>query len=340
MQQEQELDETLRSLKDLSAETIDGHRVKLNINIGLEIEPTEIHHVGAEGIGLYRTELPFMVRESFPSEQEQYLLYQQVLSSFVGKPVTMRTLDIGGDKSLSYFPIEEDNPFLGWRGIRISLDQPELFLTQIRAMLRANAGLGNLQIMIPMVSGLPEFDEATNLIQQAYRELCGEYSGITLPPIGTMIEVPSAVYHAVSLAQRADFLSVGSNDLTQYLLAVDRNNPRVASLYDSLHPAMIMALKHVAKAGQMAGTPVTICGEMAGDPLAVVLLMAMGFDGLSMAASNIPRIKWIIRRFTLTHAKSILKDIAAMESAKEVRAHLRLALQRAGLGALIRSATQ
>ncbi len=337
MQQELELDEALKSLRTLKAETIDGHRIKLCVNVGLEAKVQESQDAGAEGVGLYRTELPFMVRESFPSEQEQYTIYRQILTSFAPQIVTMRTLDIGGDKALSYFPIEEDNPFLGWRGVRISLDQPELYLTQVRAMLRANLGLGNLQIMIPMVSGLPEFDEASNLIRQAHRELRNEYPAIILPPIGTMIEVPSAVYHAASLAQRADFLSIGSNDLTQYLLAVDRNNARVSNLYDSLHPAVIMALKHIAKAGQMAGTPVTICGEMAGDPLAVILLIAMGFDGLSMTANSIARIKWIIRRFTVTHAKSILKDVTAMESATEIRAHLRLVLQRAGLGALIRN---
>lgn len=335
--QEQELEAHLATLSHLPAQTIDGTKIALWVNMGLESDNSLPLQVGAEGIGLYRTEVPFLMRDRFPSEEEQREIYRQLLATFAPRPAVMRTLDIGGDKSLSYFPIVEDNPFLGWRGIRVTLDQPDIFLVQVRAMLRASIGLDNLRIMLPMISCVSEFDDAYALISQAYDEVLGEYPTLQQPQVGVMIEVPSAVYQARALARRADFLSIGSNDLTQYLLAVDRNNSRVASLYDSLHPAVINAFRQIIRAAHLEGKPVSICGEIAGDPLAVILLIAMGIDALSMNMKNIPRVKWVIRRFTVEHAKRLLKDILYMESPGEIRSHLEVALERAGLGSLIRA---
>jgi len=293
--------------------------------------------VGAEGVGLYRSEVPFMSRDRFPSEDEQYIIYRQILKAFAPRWVTMRTLDVGGDKVLPYLPIEEDNPYLGWRGIRVTLDHPDVFLLQVRAMMRANEGLNNLRIMLPMITILSEVDEAVYLINQAYAELLEEGCQIVKPELGVMIEVPAAVYQARELAKRVDFISVGSNDLTQYLLAVDRNNARVASLYDSLHPAMIRTLIKVVEGGHAAGVKVSICGEMANDPLAVILLLAMGFDTLSMNSTSLPRVKWVIRNFSLATARKILADVLELEHPTEVRLHLQKALEIQGLGGLIRA---
>ncbi len=293
----------LSSIRELPAETTDGHTIRLYANTGLLADIQPARNSGSEGIGLYRTEYPFMTRDRFPGEEEQYRLYRNVLETFAGQPVTMRTLDIGGDKALPYFPIEEDNPFLGWRGIRFTLDHPEIFLVQIRAMLRANAGMGNLRIMLPMITHLTELDDSLILIQQAYKELCEELGEIEMPQIGVMIEVPSAVYQVNEILQRVDFLSVGSNDLTQYLLAVDRNNPRVASLYNSLHPAVLMALRQISDAGRAVGKEVSICGEMAGDPVAVLLMLGMGITSFSTNASSLPKVKWVVRRISLEEAQ-------------------------------------
>ncbi|MES2218134.1 MAG: phosphoenolpyruvate--protein phosphotransferase [Pseudomonadota bacterium] len=333
----QQLDESLKVLRDEPAETKDNHRVMMMANTGLGADVGRALAVGAEGVGLYRTEIPFLMRERFPSGEEQRIVYRQLLASFAPRPVTMRTLDVGGDKALPYFPVREDNPFLGWRGLRISLDHPDIFLVQVRAMMRASAGLNNLRIMLPMVTDVSEVDEALRLLKKAYLDVCEENSQIEMPQIGVMIEVPSAVYQARGIAKRVDFLSVGSNDLTQYILAVDRNNSRVANLFDSFHPAVLRALIQVVEGGHQEGKHVSICGEMAGDPAAVILLLAMGFDSLSMSASSVARMKWVVRQFTLKKAAKLLQDALGMESAVMIRCHLELALERAGLGGLIRA---
>ena len=335
--EERELDASLEQLRNIPAETPDNHRVILQVNMGLAGDAGLPLSVGAEGVGLFRTEVPFMTRDRFPAEDEQRVIYQQLLKAFNPRPVTMRTLDIGGDKALSYFPVEEDNPFLGWRGIRITLDHPEVFLIQLRAMLRASEGMSNLRILLPMISGVGELDEALHLIHQAFHEVVEEGYNIAMPPIGAMIEVPSAVYQSRDIAKRVDFLSVGSNDLTQYLLAVDRNNARVAGLYDSLHPALIQALLQVVEGGHSEGKPVSICGEMSSDPVSVILLLAMGFDTLSMNASSLPRMKWVIRNFTLAYARKLLGEILEMDNSTLIRFHLEKALEHVGLGGLIRA---
>ena len=335
--EEDELNQSLISLRDKPAETTDNYRISLQVNTGLAMDSGLSMSVGAEGVGLYRSEVPFMSRDRFPSEDEQYIIYRQTLKAFAPRSVTMRTLDIGGDKVLSYFPVEEDNPYLGWRGIRVTLDHPDVFLLQVRAMMRANEGLNNLRIMLPMITTLSEVDEAIYLIDQAYNELLEEGCEIIKPELGVMIEVPAAVYQAKELAKRVNFLSVGSNDLTQYLLAVDRNNSRVASLYDSLHPSMIRTLIKIVEGGHAAGVKVGICGEMANDPLAVILLLAMGFDTLSMNSAGLPRVKWVIRNFSMTIARKILAEVLEMEHPTEIRLHLQVALENQGLGGLIRA---
>ncbi len=336
-QEEQELREDLKELRDLESVTTDGFRVPLYANTGLlsDIRPSIAS--GAEGVGLYRTEFPFMARDRFPGEEEQKLVYRQVLESFHPRPVTMRTLDVGGDKALPYFPIEEDNPFLGWRGIRITLDHPEIFLVQIRAMLMANEGMNNLKMLLPMISTLSEVDESMVLIRRAHEELLEEGHDIPMPEVGVMVEVPSLIYQIGALAKRVDFISIGSNDLTQYLLAVDRNNSRVAELYDSLHPAVVHAMYSVMTEAKAHRLPVSVCGEMAGDPAAALLLLGMGINSLSMSASSLQRIKWVVRSFSKRRAKSLLKKVLEMEDAKDIRRLLGRALDKEGLGGLIRA---
>lgn len=337
LREEAELSKELRELRDKPAITPDNVGIPLYVNSGLLADVTPARKSGAEGIGLYRTEFPFMVRDRFPGEDEQYHIYRQVLKSFSPAPVTLRTLDVGGDKALPYFPIEEDNPFLGWRGIRISLDHPEIFLVQLRAMLRASAGFNNMNLLLPMISSVSEVDDALRLLRRAHHELIDSGISINMPRVGVMIEVPSAVYQVRELAKRVNFLSVGTNDLTQYLLAVDRNNSRVAGLYDSLHPAVLRALQQILEGAKAEKTPVSVCGEMAGDPAAAILLLGMGVDCLSMSAPNLLRVKWVIRTFTRRKARMLLTEALTFETAHSVRNFLNTALEDAGLGGLVRA---
>jgi phosphotransferase system enzyme I (PtsP) len=339
VEDERQLTQGLEALRSLPCETLDGHRMPLWVNTGLLADVARAQQRGAEGVGLYRTEVPFMINDRFPSEKEQLSIYREQLAAFHPQPVTMRMLDIGGDKSLSYFPIKEDNPFLGWRGIRVTLDHPEIFLVQARAMLKASEGLDNLRIMLPMISGVHELDEAQHLLHRAWCEVRDEGVNIPMPPVGVMVEVPSAVYQARDLAREVDFISVGSNDLTQYLLAVDRNNPRVADLYDYFHPAVLQALKSVVEDAHAENVPVSICGEMAGDPAAAVLLMAMGYDSLSMNATNLPKVKWLLRQMSLSKAKELLEQLLKIDNPQVVHSALHLALRNLGLGRVINPAS-
>lgn len=337
LREEAELSKELRELRDQPAITPDNVGIPLYVNSGLLADVSPSRKSGAEGIGLYRTEFPFMVRDRFPGEDEQFHIYRQVLKSFSPAPVTLRTLDVGGDKALPYFPITEDNPFLGWRGIRISLDHPEIFLVQLRAMLRASAGLSNMNILFPMISSVAEVDDALRLLRRAHHELIDTGVSISMPRVGVMVEVPSAVYQVRELARRVNFISVGTNDLTQYLLAVDRNNARVAGLYDSLHPSVLRAMQQIVEGAKAEKTPVSVCGEMAGDPAAVILLLGLGVDNLSMSAANLPRVKWVIRTFTRRKARLLLKEALTLEYAHSIRSFLNAALEDAGLGGLVRA---
>ena len=335
-EEEDELIRGLEVLKDKPCETTDHHRVSLLVNTGLMTDVVRSLSHGAEGIGLYRTEVPFMVKDQFPSEQEQREYYREQLEAFAPSPVTMRTLDIGGDKALTYFPIHEENPFLGWRGIRVTLDHPEIFLVQVRAMLKASEGLNNLQIMLPMISNISEVEESLHLIYRVYHEVREEGYEIHMPKVGVMIEIPAAVYQIRELADRVDFLSVGSNDLTQYLLAVDRNNPRVAQLYHSYHPAVLQALVRIAQDAHSVGKPVGICGELAGDPGGALLLMAMGYDSLSMNAASLPKVKSVIRSISREWAVQLLEDVLLLDSPHVIKSCVDLALRNAGFGRYLR----
>ena len=322
----------LETLRDLPSATRDGHAINLWVNIGLVSEITRSLDRGAEGIGLFRTEVPFAAGDRFPTEEEQRAIYREHMEAFEPRPVTMRTLDIGGDKPLSYFPIEEENPFLGWRGIRVTLDHPEIFLGQTRAMMKANAGLeGVLRIMLPMISRLEQIEEASALIRRAHREVVEEGFAVKAPLVGVMIEVPAAIYLTREIARAVDFLAVGSNDLTQYMLAVDRNNPRVADLFEEVHPAMLIALREIAKACHAEGKPVGICGELAGTPEGAVLCVGMGYDVLSMNAANLPRVKWVIRSVSLRDCRRILARSLRLRSSREILAFVRRQLVDAGL---------
>ncbi len=337
VEEERELTAGLQALRDLPAETPDGYRLPLYANTGLISDVTPSLKSGAEGVGLYRTEFPFMVRDCFPSEDEQCRIYRRVLEAFSPRPVVLRTLDVGGDKALPYFPINEENPFLGWRGIRITLDHPELFMVQVRAMLRAASGFDNMKILLPMISNIQELDEALTLIRRAHKELCEAGVDVTMPEVGAMVEVPSLVYQIEGVVKRVDFLSIGSNDLTQYLLAVDRNNNSVAELYDSLSPAVIKAIQIVVAGAAGRHCPVSVCGEMAGNPLAVLVLLGLGVDSLSMSASSLARVKCVVRSVRRDDAKAMLDHVLSLEGAAEVRQYLYAALLDRGLAGLVRA---
>ncbi len=336
-QEEAAFTQQLAKLHDEPTATSDGHTLTLQANTGLlaDIEPAL--RSGAEGIGLYRTEFPFLTRDRFPSVMEQVRIFRQVLEAFSPYPVTIRTLDIGGDKLLPYLPIQEDNPFLGWRGLRLTQDHPEIFLAQVRAILRA-AEYGQARILLPMVSTLEELDRALELIRQARQELAQHHGKPAAElPIGAMIEVPSAVFQAGAIARRVDFLSIGTNDLTQYLLAVDRNNARVAHLFNSLHPSVIQAVRITVTAAHEEGRLVSVCGEMAADPLGALLLVGMGVDELSMSAAALPRIKWVLRSFTLSQIQEFAELVQQDEYTQTTLSRMRGILDEAGLGRLIRS---
>ena len=338
LEEENAIEQDLMGLKNESAVTTDKHRVSLMVNSGLMSDHTPSLRSGAEGVGLYRTEIPFQVRDRFPSEEEQYQIYRNVLETFKGMPVVLRTLDVGGDKPLSYFPIDEANPFLGWRGVRITLDHPEIFITQVRAMIRANVGINNLEILLPMISGKAELDDSLFLINRVRDEIeeeCGENIG--LPKIGAMIEVPSAVYQIDDICKLVDFVSIGTNDLTQYLLAVDRNNENVADLYSSLHPAVLKAMCQIVRGAVDNDTPVSVCGELAGDPLGVMALLGMGIDSLSMSVGSLLRAKKVILSFSYSELTEMLQQALQMPDASMIREMYAGKLDERGLGGLIRA---
>jgi len=341
IKEEQQLVAGLDAYKQKEAITPDGHVVALCVNTGLMADVARAKDRGAEGVGLYRSEIPFMLRERFPGEEEQRQIYRQQLEAFAPKPVTMRTLDIGGDKDLPYFPIREDNPALGWRGVRITLDHPEIFMVQVRAMLKASSGLDNLNILLPMVTTVSEVEDSVALIHRAVEELREEGDfDIRLPRIGIMVEVPAAVIQIADLAKRVDFVSIGSNDLTQYVLAVDRNNSRVADLYSPYHPAVLRAVRYVVNEAHRVDKPVSICGEMAGDPGTAILLMAMGFDTLSMSASNLLKVRKTICHTPMALAKELLEEVLGFDRPQDIRDKVEATLIQLGLQSLTRARSE
>ncbi|SDB98802.1 phosphoenolpyruvate--protein phosphotransferase [Acinetobacter boissieri] len=313
--EEEQIAKDLKQYETKDAITPDGIAMQLLVNTGLMIDVVRGVQRGAKGVGLYRSEIPFMLRDRFPGEEEQRVIYRQQLSHFAGKPVTMRTLDIGADKELPYFSIKEANSALGWRGLRFTLDHPEIFSSQIRAMLKANIGLNNLHILLPMVTSISEVEEVLYLLERDCKAIQEEEQvNITKPKLGIMVEVPSVLFQIREFSGLVDFFSVGSNDLTQYLLAVDRNNPHVSGVYSHFHPAVLRALNRLVQDCHQYNKPISICGEMAGDPLSAILLMAMGFNTLSMSSSNILRVRKAICHIPMQDAQALLAHVLTLDN--------------------------
>jgi phosphotransferase system enzyme I (PtsI) len=318
----------LMRLHDLPAETRDGKLITLNANIEVPDEVDAVLTHGADGVGLYRSEFLFLGGGSIPTEEEQYRAYCSVLDALPDKPVTIRTLDVGGDKVSPLLDgMDEKNPILGWRAIRFCLGNLDVFRTQLRAMLRASAH-GRLQLMFPMISGLEELQEALGLVDEVRKELTGRGVPVATDiPIGIMIEVPAAAMVSDILARRSSFFSVGTNDLIQYTIAVDRGNERIAYLYEPYHPGVLRLLQLVADNAHDAGIPVAMCGEMAADPLSTVLLLGLGYDELSMSAGSIPEVKELIRSVSVREAEEIVGEAMELKSFKEVDSFLRLYME-------------
>ena len=325
-----------RALRDVAPVTADGVRVGLHMNAGLLIDLPHLHETGADSIGLFRTELQFMLASHFPRIEDQEKLYAAVLDAAGDKPVTFRTLDIGGDKVLPYMNmkgLEEENPALGWRAVRIALDRPALLRMQLRAMLRAGAGR-DLRIMLPMVSAVAEFTAGRELLDReiAFLGRIGRQPPRSVQ-LGVMIEVPSLLWQLDEIARRADFLSVGSNDLMQYLYAADRDNKRVSSRFDTLSAGFLRALRSIAEVGERTGVPVALCGEIGGRPLEAMALIALGFRNLSMSATAIGPIKAMTLAMNATEARQTLDDLLADggADAASLREPLRALAERQGV---------
>lgn len=316
------LEETLAGLRELPAVTPDGRRVELSANIEAAEETEEIARKGGFGVGLFRTEYLFM-RETLPTEDEQFGVYSQVVRSCGECLVIIRTVDLGGDKFVSRFRLpQEVNPFLGWRGIRLCLHNRKFFKVQLRAILRASA-YGKVGIMFPMVSDVEEIREAKKVVEEAKEELRNQ--GIEFDEkvqIGMMVEVPSAAILADLMAQEVDFFSIGTNDLTQYCLAVDRVNPNVSYLYEPLHPAVLKLIKRTVEAGHRRGIWVGLCGEVGADPAAVIALLGLGLDELSVSPVAIPRVKLVIRGTAYSLAQKVAKEALEIPTPQGVREYL------------------
>ena len=316
--------EELKKLIDEEAVTADGHKVELWGNIGSPEDIDAVLEAGATGVGLYRTEFLFMNSDHLPTEEEQYKAYRVVAEKLQGKPVTIRTMDIGGDKELPYMDLPKElNPFLGWRAIRISLVKQDIFKTQLRAILRASA-YGQVKIMYPMVTSINEVRKANEILDECKRELdeIGKKYDKDIK-VGIMVETPSVAIIAYKFAKEVDFFSIGTNDLTQYFLAVDRGNELVASLYDSFNPAVLEAIQKVIDAGHDRNISVSMCGEFAGDRRATELLLGMGLDAFSMSASSVLQVKKKIRNSSYEKAQKYRDEILALNTPEEVLENLR-----------------
>jgi phosphotransferase system enzyme I (PtsI) len=306
-------------VKDLPAVTKDGEKVEISANIEFPEEVSSVKLHGAQGIGLYRTEFFYMNRKDLPSEEEHYQAYKYVAEQMNPHPVIIRTLDLGGDKFLSQFEIPKDmQPFLGWRAIRFCLARPEIFKPQLRAILRASVH-GNLKLMYPMISGIEELRQANAILEEAKEELKKEgYSFNDGIKVGVMIEVPSAAMTADILAQEADFFSIGTNDLIQYSLAVDRANEKVAYLYEPAHPAVLRLIKNVIDAAHKGNIKVGMCGEMAGESSLALILLGLGLDEFSIPPQHIPELKYIIRSVNLKQVRDIAIKSLGLSTGTEV----------------------
>lgn len=309
----------LAKLKDLPAITLDGHKVDVVANIGTIRDCEGADRNGAEGVGLYRTEFLFMDRDQLPTEEEQFIAYKEVVEAMNGRLVVLRTMDIGGDKDLPYLDLpKEMNPFLGWRAIRIALDRREILHAQLRAVLRASA-FGKLAVMFPMIISVEEIRELKSVIETLKAELRSEGKAFDENmQIGVMVETPSAAVNAKFLAKEVDFFSIGTNDLTQYTLAVDRGNELISHLYNPMQPSVLGLIKQVIDASHAEGKWTGMCGELAGDERATLLLLGMGLDEFSMSAISVPRIKKLIRNVNFQDAKALAECALQKPTASEI----------------------
>ena len=309
----------LAKLKDLPAVTLDGHKVDVVANIGTIRDCEGAHRNGAEGVGLYRTEFLFMDRDQLPSEEEQFIAYKEVVEAMEGRLVVLRTMDIGGDKELPYLNLpKEMNPFLGWRAVRIALDRREILHAQLRAVLRASA-FGKLAVMFPMIISVEEIRELKSVLETLKAELRAEGKAFDENiQVGVMVETPSAAVNAKFLAKEVDFFSIGTNDLTQYTLAVDRGNELISHLYNPMSPSVLGLIKQVIDASHAEGKWTGMCGELAGDERATLLLLGMGLDEFSMSAISVPRIKKLIRHVNYQEVKALADEVLQKPTAAEI----------------------
>ena len=331
--EQEDIQAKLSEIRDSPAITLDGHEIMLSANVEQIGDTVGVLECGAKGVGLFRTEYLFLERDTLPNEEEQHISYQRVAEAIAPESVIFRTLDIGADKiGRAFGESAEANPFLGWRAIRFCLARKDIFRTQLRALLRASAG-GNVKLMYPMISGVEELDAANELLKECMAELHAE--GEAFDPdldVGVMIEIPSAVLIADALGTRAKFFSIGTNDLIQYTLAVDRLNEKVADLYDPTHPALLRLIQLTVEAGKRNGIWTGLCGEMAGDPTAIPLLIGLGIDELSVAPPMLPQIKYLIRRIKLSEAQQLAAQALKCESSVDILVQSRAMVQRVAPG--------
>jgi len=317
-----QLSDDYRRTRQEECRTRDGRRIELSANIGLPVEADQVLKYNASGVGLYRSEYLYIMKNSLPTEEELYSEYRRLVEKLPDQPIVLRTIDLGGDKvaaSLSRHFHEEANPFMGYRAIRISLDRPELFTTQIKAMLRA-AALGNVSIMLPMISVIEELRYAAELIGEAKDTLRREGKAFAENvPLGILIEVPSAAMMAEELAAEADFFSIGTNDLTQYLLAVDRGNEKVNALYNYFDPVVIRTIRWIVNAANSHSIPVSVCGEMAADPKAIMVLLGLGIHHLSMSPVSLDRARSIVRRVDFSRCRKMSGKLLKMNSRSDIK---------------------